>query len=232
MDSPDGVGVEPTYNGLSPKASLNLATSMGQLDPKDKSSTDRVMRNIQASAANEAKAIQKRMYEKGRLDRLEADRNDERERNIAQRWNSSDTGRRSGLTWDKLDDDTKQEMRNRLYDFYKGSNAPQSLDAPDPVPSATTPPPPPPQASTAPKPTYIPRFGRQGFEGFNEGSAGGRFIPSAGQDQKTALASLMRQDKEDAESRQIFDNDNPFGTQFRPSARRKRDEEEIYNPFS
>ena len=73
--------------------------------------------------------------------------------------------------------------------------------------------------SKAPKPKYIPRYGSQGFLGFNEGSSNGRFIPSAGQDRKTMLSSLMRQDNEDEENRKKYTNNNPFGTTFRPAPR-------------
>jgi hypothetical protein len=74
--------------------------------------------------------------------------------------------------------------------------------------------------SKAPKPKYIPRYGSQGFIGFNEGSANGRFIQAPqGQNQKTMLNNLLRQDNEDDENRKKYTNNNPFGTEFRPASR-------------
>jgi len=137
------------------------------------------------------------------------------------------------------------------------NNAP----APAPAPAAE---------AKRPTPRYIPRYGSQGFMGFNEGSANGRFIQAPqGQNQKTMLNNLLRQDKEDDENRKKYTNNNPFGTEFRPASRdylgpveksptprttammreydqmpkgqqmgvinsfrKKRGEEELYNPFA
>ncbi len=134
-------------------------------------------------------------------------------------------------------------------------------NAPAPAPAAE---------AKKPTPRYIPRYGSQGFMGFNEGSAKGRFIQAPqGQNQKTMLNNLLRQDNEDDENRKKYTNNNPFGTEFRPASRdylgpveksptprttammreydqmpkgqqmgvinsfrKKRGEEELYNPFA
>ena len=67
-------------------------------------------------------------------------------------------------------------------------------------------------------PRYIPRYGSQGFEGYID-NTDGRFIKHAGQGRKQMLDSLVRQDNEDAINRHKFENNNPFGSEFRPAAR-------------
>jgi hypothetical protein len=93
------------------------------------------------------------------------------------------------------------------------NNAPAPATAPAPAPAPAA-------EAKKPTPRYIPRYGSQGFMGFNEGSAKGRFIQAPqGQNQKTMLNNLLRQDNEDDENRKRFTDNNPFGTEFRPRAR-------------
>ena len=101
-----------------PRGPLNLARGFGSIDPRDKSIMGRVTRNTQAMAANEGRNRLKAQYERARLARLAQDRMDERENNIASKWENSDTGRNSGLRWNELDPTTQAQMRQRMNNYF------------------------------------------------------------------------------------------------------------------
>jgi hypothetical protein len=79
-----------------------------------------------------------------------------------------------------------------------------------------------PMVATATKPKsktrYIPEYGSEGFRGFRD-TTDGFFIKNSGVGRDKQLQSLMLQDAEDSTSRSKFQNNNPFGTQYRPGAR-------------
>lgn len=273
------------YNPDNPAASLNLARTLGQIDPKDKSGMASRTRTMQNRAMDESNRIMKRDYDRAARARAAQDLFDQREDNIRSKWNNSRTGRESGLSWDELDESTKQGMRKRMYNFYSNQNQSSgqpSMQAPTPSaqPRAVRPdgspvskeyfdkffnnPSVPGTTPGRSQRRYSPVYGEKGFTGFKDLSDG-RFIQSGGVGREDMLASLVKQDSADAVNKSMFQDNNPFGSEYRPMAkkpigtgptprtdsmmkeldmmpkdeqldvinsfRKKRDEDEIYNPF-
>lgn len=249
---------QPQYNPNKADASLDLARNIGNLRPTDKSPNTSLLRNVQRKALNESNQILKGQYDKAARARAAQAKFDEREENMRSKWNNSRTGKESGISWDQLDDETKQSMRKRANDFFRNQNQTQTMQEPAAQPVS--------QSTGSPMSTkYSPVFGEKGFTGYND-TTDGRFIPSAGVGQKDMLNSLVKQDSDDAVKRSMFQDNNPFGSEYRPLAskpimtgptprtdsmmdtinampqneqldvinsfRRKRGEEDIYNPFA
>lgn len=249
---------QPQYNPNKADASLDLARNIGNLRQTDKSPNTNLLRNVQRKALNESNQILKGQYDKAARARAAQAKFDEREENMRSKWNNSRTGKESGISWDQLDDETKQSMRKRANDFFRNQNQTQTMQEPAAQPVS--------QSTGSPMSTkYSPVFGEKGFTGYND-TTDGRFIPSAGVGQKDMLNSLVKQDSDDAVKRSMFQDNNPFGSEYRPLAskpimtgptprtdsmmdtinampqneqldvinsfRRKRGEEDIYNPFA
>lgn len=251
---------QPQYNPNKADASLDLARNIGNLRPTDKSPNTSLLRNVQRKALNESNQILKGQYDKAARARAAQAKFDEREENMRSKWNNSRTGKESGISWDQLDDETKQAMRKRANDFFRNQNQTQNQTMQELAAQPVS------QSTGSPMSTkYSPVFGEKGFTGYND-TTDGRFIPSAGVGQKDMLNSLVKQDSDDAVKKSMFQDNNPFGSEYRPLAskpimtgptprtdsmmdtinampqneqldvinsfRRKRGEEDIYNPFA